>query len=104
MGLALAFFPIFPCAQRCFSSRDSFLRAAALMRPRLRGLSAALGRRPTLRRPVELAGSIARIASSSRCNSCCTRSLCERNCVRILLKLGIWWSLYRFSYCGAGLY
>jgi hypothetical protein len=26
---------IFPFAQRCFSSRDSFLRAAALMRPRL---------------------------------------------------------------------
>jgi len=25
---------IFPCAQRCFNSRDSFLRAAALMLPR----------------------------------------------------------------------
>jgi len=31
----LAFFPIFPCAQRCFISRDIFLRAAALMRPPL---------------------------------------------------------------------
>ena len=25
---------IFPCAQRCFISRDIFLRAAALVRPR----------------------------------------------------------------------
>ncbi len=85
---ALAGF-ILPCAQRCFISRDIFLRAAALMRPRLRGMADALGGRPTLRRPVELTASIARIASSSFCNSCCTRSLSDRKCVRIRSKLGM---------------
>ena len=40
-AFALGF--ILPCAQRCFSRRDSFLRAAALIRPRLRTFRAAFG-------------------------------------------------------------
>ncbi len=98
--LAFALRVIFPSAQRCFSSRDIFLRAAALIlrtgldawdcftfahrtrraaailalaaalnRPRLRGFSAALGGRPTLRCPVELMASIAVIARSMRSRS-----------------------------------
>ena len=59
---------IFPCAQRCFSSRDSFLRAAALMRLRRRRLlgaeTAAAALRP-LRAPVDLIPPIAEIALSS---------------------------------------
>jgi len=75
---ALARF-IFPCAQRCFSSRDSFLRAAALMRrrPRLLGAATAAGL-PPLRRPVEFRPSIAAIARSSRSRS-------ARSSARILL-------------------
>jgi hypothetical protein len=44
---------IFPCAQRCFNSRDSFLRAAALIRRRQ-------ARSTTLRRPVEFRPSMLR--------------------------------------------
>jgi len=61
-GFAFALGFILPCAQRCFISRDIFLRAAALIRPRLRTFRAALGGRPTLRRPVELTASSAEIA------------------------------------------
>jgi len=99
-GSAFALGFIFPCAQRCFSSRDIFLRAAALilrtgldaracfafahrarwaaairarpaalMLPRLRAFRAALGGRPTLRRPVEFRPSIALIARSMRSRS-----------------------------------
>jgi hypothetical protein len=60
---------LFPCAQRCFSRRDSFLRAAALMRLRLRGFRAPVGGRPTRRRPVEFRPSIAAIARSMRSRS-----------------------------------
>src|SRR5271169_487639 len=74
---ALARF-IFPCAQRCFSSRDSFLRAAALMPPRLRGFRAVPGGRPTLGPPGELTASMAEIAWSIRSRS-------ARSSARILL-------------------
>jgi len=73
---ALACF-ILPCAQRCFSSRDNFLRAAALMRPRRRAFRAVPGGRP-LRRPDELTASIAEIA-------CSRRSRSARSSARILL-------------------
>lgn len=62
---------IFPCAQRCLSSRDSFLRAAALKRPRLP--PAVLGGRPGPRLPVvELTASSAEIAASSFSRSACS--------------------------------
>ena len=61
-GVALALGFILPCAQRCFISRDIFLRAAALMPPLLRAFRVAFGWRPTLGRPVELTASIAEIA------------------------------------------
>jgi hypothetical protein len=67
LGFVFGF--IFPCAQRCFINRDSFLRAAALMRPRVRGMAAALGGRRALLRPVELRPSIAAIARSMRSRS-----------------------------------
>src|SRR5271169_1335835 len=65
---ALACF-IFPCARRCVIRRDILLRAAALMRPRLRGIAAALGGRPTLGCPVELTALSAEIARSMRLRS-----------------------------------
>jgi hypothetical protein len=104
-----AFGFIFPCAQRCFSSRDIFLRAAALilrtgldawacftfahracwaaatlarpaalMRPRLRGIAAALEGRPNLWPPVELTAPSAEMAWSIRSRS-------ARSSARILL-------------------
>jgi hypothetical protein len=66
-AFALGF--IFPCAQRRFISRDSFLFPAALMRPRLLWVASALGERPTIRRPVELTASSAEIARSMRSRS-----------------------------------
>ena len=61
---------IFPAAQRCFSSRDSFLRAAALIRPGLLWVAAAgRGERTALRWPVELMDSSAEIARSMRSRS-----------------------------------
>jgi len=68
-GLAFDLGFILPCAQRCFVSRDIFLRAAALMRPGLGAFRAAFGGRPTLRCPVELTASIAEMASSIRSRS-----------------------------------
>lgn len=62
---------IFPCAQRCFSSRDSFLRAAALRRPRRLPATAVLGR-PGPRLTVELTASSAEIAASSLSRSACS--------------------------------
>jgi len=64
-----AFGFIFPCAHRCFSSRDSFLRAAALMRPRLLRVAAVVGGRPALLRPVESRPSMAAIARLIRSRS-----------------------------------
>jgi hypothetical protein len=66
-GLAALARFIFPCAQRCFSSRDSFLRAAALMRLRRRflGTETAAAALRSLRAPVDLIPAIAEIALSS---------------------------------------
>jgi hypothetical protein len=65
-GPARLFVPgfIFPCAQRCFKSRDSFLRAAALRRPRRFPATVVLGR-PGPRGTVELTASRAAMAASS---------------------------------------
>ncbi len=86
--LAFARF-IYPCAQRCFSSRDSFLRAAALMRPRLRGFRAAFGGRPALLRPVESRPSIAAIARSMRSRSVLSSAKIRFISIRSFLRAAI---------------
>ena len=90
-GQAFFFAPglIFPAAQRCFNSRDSFLRAAALMRPRRRrrtaGTPAGRPGRPAFL-PIT---SMAAIAVPSLSTSFSAWSFLDRSSVSIFWKFGM---------------